>query len=110
MDPRVTLGLAVTGLLLGVGGCGKGPETAEAPKAAAKVAEKAPPRTETKKPPPKAEAIAAKPAEPVIRISPATATIEPGDPGIQLLVEADGQHGGKRDLTSQVNWKAEPAG
>jgi hypothetical protein len=49
------------------------------------------------------------PAEPALRISPESFTITPDDAGLQLLAvrTADGS---SRDLTSQVQWTAEPAG
>ncbi|MBX6313571.1 MAG: hypothetical protein IRY99_11735, partial [Isosphaeraceae bacterium] len=50
------------------------------------------------------------PSKPALRISPAIATLEPGDPGLQLLVEGEGAHGGKRDLIAQVRWETEPEG
>jgi Protein of unknown function (DUF1553)/Protein of unknown function (DUF1549) len=48
-------------------------------------------------------------AEPALRISPESFTITPDDAGLQLLAvrTADGL---SRDLTSQVQWTAEPAG
>src|SRR5262245_18897214 len=35
-------------------------------------------------------------------VSPAKATIEPGDPGLQLLVEGLGEHAGRRDWTGEM--------
>jgi hypothetical protein len=45
-----------------------------------------------------------------LAMRPAQATLEPGDLGLQLVVEGPGLHGGRRDLTSQGKWAAEPAG
>src|SRR5581483_9395960 len=47
---------------------------------------------------------------PSLRLTPQTATLEPGDVGVQFIVEGPGQHGGRRDLTGQARWSAEPAG
>jgi hypothetical protein len=56
----------------------------------------------------------AKPAQPApkdeLKVGPASATLEPGDPGLQLLAEARGASGGRRDVSGQVAWKAEPSG
>ena len=38
------------------------------------------------------------------------ATLLAGDPGLQLIVEGSGDHGGRRDLTANVAWKVEPIG
>jgi hypothetical protein len=46
----------------------------------------------------------------VLSVSPTSATLEPGDPGVQLLAESKGPHFGKRDLSGSVAWKAAPAG
>jgi len=49
------------------------------------------------------------PAEPALRVSPASFTITADDPGLQLLA-VRGESGPTRDLTSQVQWTAQPAG
>ena len=49
------------------------------------------------------------PKPPQIVIHPARATLKAGDPGLQLVVEGPGEHGGRRDLTSMAR-KVEPAG
>jgi len=46
---------------------------------------------------------------PAIRVIPASARLLPGDPGVQLVVQGPGRHGGLRDLTSCV-WDVEPRG
>ena len=53
---------------------------------------------------------AAKPAAPSFVVRPASAKMEPGDPGIQLLAESRGPHGGRVDRTGRVSWKSEPEG
>ena len=50
------------------------------------------------------------PAAVTIVISPALAQIEPGDSGVQLLVEDKGVKGGLLDHTSEATWTAEPPG
>jgi hypothetical protein len=45
-----------------------------------------------------------------LKVGPASATLEPGDPGLQLRAEARGAQGGRRDVTGSVAWKAEPSG
>ncbi len=52
----------------------------------------------------------APPAPPPMRVMPATAAMRPGDRGLQLLAEASGVGGGRRDRTGEVRWTAEPAG
>lgn len=51
-----------------------------------------------------------KPSEPSIRLSPATATLEPGDVGLQLRVEGRSGPHESADLTSAVAWSVEPSG
>ncbi len=51
----------------------------------------------------------AEPARPALRISPETFTITADDPGLQLLA-ARNEGEASRDLTSQVQWTAEPQG
>ncbi len=41
---------------------------------------------------------------------PATASLDPGDPGLQLLVEGKGPGGGVRDVTGDAAWTVEPPG
>jgi Protein of unknown function (DUF1553)/Protein of unknown function (DUF1549) len=43
-------------------------------------------------------------------IHPAKATLLGGDPGLQMIVDTSGDHGGRRDLTASVKWKVEPPG
>jgi hypothetical protein len=43
-------------------------------------------------------------------VSPAKATIEPSDPGLQLLVEGPGEHAGRRDWTGEMHWETSPQG
>ncbi len=47
---------------------------------------------------------------PPLRIQPEKGTILAGDPGIQMVVDISGEHGGRRDLTAVVSWKSEPPG
>jgi Protein of unknown function (DUF1553)/Protein of unknown function (DUF1549) len=60
--------------------------------------------------------VVAKPPEPPplppppIQVQPASSTLLAGDPGLQLIVQGAGTHGGRLDLTSKVAWKLEPAG
>jgi hypothetical protein len=65
-----------------------------------------PPKVEKAKPAPVAKA----PEEPKPKVHPETATLEPGDPGVQLVIDVEGSHGGRRDLTAKAKWEAEPAG
>ena len=50
------------------------------------------------------------PLVPPIHVQPARATIRAGDPGLQLVADGPGEHGGRRDLTTGMAWKVEPAG
>jgi hypothetical protein len=50
------------------------------------------------------------PAPAKLFVNPITATLLPGDPGLQLTVEGAGDHGGRRDLTTQVRWQVDPPG
>ncbi len=43
-------------------------------------------------------------------VSPPTATITPGDTGVQFIATAPGAHGGRRDVTAAATWTAEPSG
>jgi hypothetical protein len=45
-----------------------------------------------------------------LQVNPRKVTLAPGDPGAQIVAETTGPHGGRRDVTSRVRWKAEPAG
>jgi Protein of unknown function (DUF1549)/Protein of unknown function (DUF1553) len=45
-----------------------------------------------------------------LSLTPTVASLEPGDLGLQMLVEGPSTHGGRRDLTGQVRWEAEPEG
>jgi hypothetical protein len=45
-----------------------------------------------------------------VKLRPAQAQLEPGDAGVQLMVEGPGRHGGIRDLTSLAHWEALPPG
>ena len=62
------------------------------------------------------ETVVAKPTEPVppppppIQVEPSGATLLSGDPGLQMIVQGHGLHGGRVDLTRKVAWKIEPAG
>jgi hypothetical protein len=60
--------------------------------------------------PPSQEATRPAVAAPEPRVSPASLTLKPGDPGYQLLAEAEGEHGGRVDVTATVDWKVEPEG
>src|SRR5262245_46338502 len=51
-----------------------------------------------------------KPADPAIGLIPNSITLEPGDPGWQLLVRAEGKQAAHRDLTSRATWQLEPEG
>ena len=50
------------------------------------------------------------PAPPTIRIQPEVAGLLAGDPGLQLIVDGPGEHGGRVDLTARVGWTTEPPG
>jgi hypothetical protein len=93
----VALSLVLSCLLILVPGCGRGkpPTLAVNPKAANVVVKP----LELAPPPP-----------PTIQVQPAISTILAGDPGLQLIVQGDGSHGGRIDLTSKVAWKIEPSG
>jgi len=56
------------------------------------------------------DAQAAPPSPPAFRVTPAMATLEPGEPGLQLLAEGAGARGGRRDWTGAVAWEAIPPG
>jgi hypothetical protein len=43
-------------------------------------------------------------------VSPESATLAAGDVGLQWIAQGTGAHGGRRDLTAEVVWTAEPAG
>ncbi|WP_435016839.1 DUF1549 and DUF1553 domain-containing protein [Tundrisphaera sp. TA3] len=88
--PPIIASIGALGLAIG---CGGRPATPVEPKPAA------PAVVATPTPPP-----------PTIRVHPATATIEPGDPGVQMIVDGDGTHGGRKDLTAAVAWTATPDG
>jgi hypothetical protein len=107
MTRRGLIVATVTCGLLALGGCGR-----PAPAVIGSV--KAPTKPKVASPaPPKAATVAAKPPEPPkpkARIRPESATLEPGDPGIQFLVDEPGDHGGRIDLTGAVTWQAVPAG
>ena len=60
-------------------------------------------------PAPAPKPVAATPRPEPIRVFPSKATLLPGDPGVQLVVQGPGDHGGRRDL-SAGDWKAEPEG
>ncbi len=50
------------------------------------------------------------PKGPTYHISPESASLHAGDWGVQLILKADGEHGGERDLTSTVRWEPETDG
>jgi hypothetical protein len=66
--------------------------------------------------PPVARAVAepvpppAEPPRPKARIFPASADLLPGDPGLQLVIQAGGDGGETRDWTGLASWRAEPDG
>ena len=87
--------------LVGLSGCGGSkPPAATMPPSVAPVAVRVD-TAPTPAPPPK---------EPALKVGPADARIEPGDPGLQLLAEAKGPKGGRRDVTRDARWVAEPVG
>jgi Protein of unknown function (DUF1553)/Protein of unknown function (DUF1549)/Bacterial Ig-like domain (group 2) len=86
-----------------VSGCGK-----SAPKPI--VPEPSPPPVVKASPPPVTTPPPTPPAPPSVTIHPAKATLLAGDPGLQMIVDIAGEHGGRRDLTSKVVWKVEPSG
>ncbi len=97
-----TLALALLAAApLGISGCGR-----SAPAPAAPVAPDAVSVPVVKTTPPRP----APPPTPTIRILPAVATLLPGDPGVQLIVDAPGERGGRRDLSANVDWRVEPEG
>ncbi|MFO0909612.1 MAG: DUF1553 domain-containing protein [Isosphaeraceae bacterium] len=94
----------LAGLVLVAGGCGQGssdavpkPVTAPTATAGSAAARSAPATVEP-----------ARPVLPPLQVSPARATIDLGDPGLQLLVSRSGAGGSRTDLTSQVTWRLEP--
>ena len=100
MTRHATLSIALTCALGTVAGCGgKTPSAATPPQPPTQAVAKQDPKPTPPAPPP----------DP-ITISPAQATLAAGDPGLQLIVGKAGEHGGHKDLTSVVSWKAEPAG
>ena len=90
-------------LAAGCGGTGTNP--APAPKLAPIV--KGAETSSSGKPQPP---VAQVPSASALRVGPAATTLAPGDPGVQLIAEADGSHGGRRDLTAAVVWTANPPG
>ncbi len=84
-------------------GCG-GSSKPAAPIMPPKVAEPAPAPVVTK---PVTPAPATKP---IFAVVPASAKIGPGDPGLQILIEAKGDNGGRLDRTREVVWSTNPAG
>ncbi len=79
--------------MLGAAGCRRGTPTVAVPVPSRPVAPPEP------APPP-----------PSIAIHPTRATLVAGDPGLQLVVDGPGDHGGRRDLTTAVAWNIEPPG
>ena len=91
---------AAAGLLLLAAGCGSKPTP---------VGSSVPTKLEVVKAAP-AKIIPPAPASPGIEIRPALATLLPGEPGLQMVVQGTGPHGGRTDLTRSVAWKVEPPG
>jgi hypothetical protein len=83
---------------------GSGSKAIRAPEVAAE------PTLQSQAAPPAPDVVKPVASEPVVALSPVSATLKPGDLGLQLLVEGWGEHGGRRDLTGEVRWKVEPAG
>ncbi len=50
------------------------------------------------------------PAAPCIAIRPASATLLAGEPGLQMVVQGTGPHGGRTDLTRSAAWTFAPPG
>src|SRR4051794_24588792 len=96
--------------LLATAGCGSGGKGEVAPLAPAPkpVAAVAPPPPKVVEPPKPPEPPA--PPKPTLAISPAEATLLPGDNGVQLSAAIDGATGTRRDRTAAVRWEAEPSG
>src|SRR5215218_9692431 len=110
MAPRSPIRRILTLGLLGLVGCSKAPAPPAAgpappPRSAAtKPAPPGPQVAQQPAPPPAPPKVAEAPKRPTLRINLPKATLEPGDPGLQLTVEADGTHGGSLDRTAQVAW------
>jgi hypothetical protein len=112
MTGRWACGLAGFVMVVSLGGCGQ--RSAPAPRAAApqpvaggKVAATADPPVVPAEP---VVAVEPPPEPPIARITPSDATLAPGDPGLQLLLEAGAAQGGSRDLTGVATWRADPEG
>ena len=100
MTRHATLSLAlvcVLGML--ISGCGQNPPRPTVPAASPTLIAKSLPPTPPAPLPP-----------PPLTIHPDKATLLAGDPGLQMIVDIAGEHGGRRDLTASVAWKLEPAG
>jgi hypothetical protein len=110
----MTLRKTSQGLLLGLILVWPGCAPAPAPVALRAPAAQATPHANTTSPQAKrVDAEPAKPApkpEPALVLSPTHASLGPGDLGLQIVAGSPGTHGGRRDLTNEVKWTAEPAG
>ncbi|HWE39213.1 MAG TPA: DUF1549 domain-containing protein [Isosphaeraceae bacterium] len=111
---RLARTLALACIATFVVGCGQSPRVNPEAPPAPKVAVAQPVAKEAKpEAPPKPKAtpkVKASAPEPALVVRPAKATLAAGDPGVQFLAEGPGKHGGRRDLTEQVRWEAEPEG
>jgi len=65
---------------------------------------------QTKPHPPVVKASAPAIAAPVFEVRPVSSTLQPGDPGLQFLVEGTGKGGGRVYRASEASWTAEPSG
>lgn len=96
----MTWGLWACGLAVGVGGCTKSPTPAVAP-AAVPVVKQVQSTPSPVAPPPKVIPL---------RVHPSEVVLTSGDDGAQLIVDLEGEHGGRRDVTAKVRWTVEPEG
>jgi hypothetical protein len=105
----------LAGLLATVVGCGRtsvnpaaapvaSPSRNQPPAEAARPPQPAPASTAS------APATAAAASPVVLELTPGSLTLAPGDDGAQLIVESRGGPLGRRDVTADVDWRAEPAG
>ena len=105
---RVVFGLLIPGVGVWASGCGGSkPKVTEVTQRVGVDVPKAAPgaKPEVAKVEPPAKAL-----PPTFAIRPAKATLSAGDPGLQLIVDDQGAHGGKVDRTAQARWEAEPKG
>jgi hypothetical protein len=106
---RWLFGWLVCGLA-GCGGTGVAPTAAVPPAVAPPTDQKPPPSGATPAVSTTREETASKPKEsPAIVVTPATVTIAPGDPGVQLVATRNETAHGRRNASAKA-WKVEPEG